>query len=132
MKDSIRAKCQRLWIKAAAGEDITLRFNTMSELERTKFALYDSCRKTDDLELAAARELVEVRRDKEAISLIISRKDRNPYHAELEKQLDDVLGDEGREVGKSAIEWSLNLFKEKLEPEPESRPATPYFNRKEE
>jgi len=129
---SIREKCQKLWIKAATGEDDELQFNTNSERERARFAIYDSCRKTNDQEILRARELVEVIKGKGDLTLRLSLKTKNPYHKNLDQQLESLIGEESSIEVAISPEESLRRFQEKLEKAPEVRPGTPYFNRGEE
>lgn len=129
--DSMRKKCQAIWLKAAAGEDITLNFANKTDRERAKFTLYDACRNTADPTILEAKALVEIRKGKPC-SLIISLKSKNQYHQFLEKELESAIGAAIPGGDQLSPEESLKRFLEKLEEGGEDRPATPYFDRKEE
>lgn len=140
-KESIRGKCQKLWIRALHGEIITLRFHGKTEMHRARFALYDACRKQEG-ELLLAKNEVEISANNQAYILTIRRRELNPMNVNLENQLDRVLG-EGKEdcmnapgsLGSEDLEESLRKFRKKLDEdvdrilEEEKRPATPYFKR---
>jgi hypothetical protein len=129
--DSMRKKCQAIWLKAASGEDVTLNFANKTDRERAKFTLYDACRNTTDPAILEAKALVEVRKGKPC-SLIISLKSKNQYHQNLEKELESAIGAENLNGDQLSPEESLKRFLEKLEEGGEDRPATPYFDRKED
>jgi hypothetical protein len=128
---SIRSKCQKLWIKAATGEDVVLEFLSQGDRERAKFAIYDACRKSTDPELAKAKELVEVRKGKNDLTMTMSLKSKNPYHKDLEGQLNSLLG--GMEpAGMTEIERSLKKLQDSIKGEKVERPGNKYFDRGEE
>ena len=126
--DSMRKKCQKLWIKAMEeGEEVRLKFTNSKDRERAKFSLYECTRRETDIKLIRARELCEIRKDDGNV-LIISLKSKNPYHGQLEDQMNSLLGEEGE----NTIDNSLRKFEEKLkEGQKVERPSNPYFNREE-
>ena len=140
MQTTIRHKSQQLWLRAIK-ENITLQFTNPADMHRARFALYDACRKTDNSELLAAKEQIEISVNKKTLTLTMRRRDENPFHGMLEEQLDQALGQEaplgmvGQMDPARDAEESLRRFQEKIcqeekgIAEQEKRPATPYFRR---
>lgn len=132
MRDSIRAKCQAIWLKAYQGP-VVLSYTDKGVMQRARFALYDALRKTDDQRLLKAKEDIEVRADSRNITLTIQRRELNPFYGEFEKSLEVVAGEV--EMAIPDPEESLKRFQEKMCKEEKEvgspRKGNKYFNRKE-